>query len=433
MNPTPPAKPYKTFPLWPHRSGSWCAVIDGLRRSFGGWRTDPKGDGALGRYNAFMEARRRGLDPVASDLSGVAVREVVNRYVTRQHRRAVAGEIGLRDYRDSLSVLEAFGLFVGRETRVAELRPSRFGEYRDELVNRGLSPSTIKRHLAHVKAMFRWAFDQEFIAAPPRYGNDFKPPRRVAARRKLLFSEGEVARMIGAAGLPLRAMIRLGVECGFGQTDAAALRWEDVDLSKRFIDLRRHKTGIARRCAISAALVADLKAWAEIQVKREVPRKDEGLTFTTLRGERYVREVAREDPLAAPLVVDSVALAFGKLMRDKLGIKSDGRGFYTLRRTHRTWTDELRDPHAAALVMGHAFGSVAGLYVQEVRDERLVAINEHVVKRLKGAEARNRRHAGPAGEPRPSPSSPAVAARTRRGRGGQFARSAAARRPRSRR
>lgn len=431
--PSRPKKPYKTFPLWPHKSGSWCAVIDNRRHSFGGWSQDQKGDAALTRYHSFMETKRKGIAPLVTDHT-VTVKEVVNRYLTRQFRRASSGDLGQRDYGDAMRSITVFAGLVGGGTRVSDLRPAHFTTVRDKLAEK-MSASTVKRHITHIKGMFRWAFDQGLIIAPPRFGGEFKPPRKSAPRPVLLFTAEEINGMIAKATLPLRAMIRLGIECGFGNNDVATLRWEQVNLDKRLMDLHRAKTFIARRCAISADLVNDLKAWREIQETRKVPIKDPGLVFTTLNGERYVRETPRADPLKPPGIVDSVAVAFGKLLRDKLKWRipgeSDGRFFYTLRRTHRTWTDELRDPHASALVMGHSFGSVAGLYVQHVDNARLFLLNQHIVDRLKRTgtlpPARVRRGGKRVSEPRGSaaasrkPTKPVR--KLARSSGGQFRRS----------
>lgn len=380
-----PAKPTRNFPLWAHKSGSWVAIVEGERKSFGGWRRDPDGEHALARFEAYT----RGLaKPVNDDT--VILKDVANLYITRQLRRAEAGEIGWRQFRDLKTSIEDFASTVGRSVRVADLRPNRFTAYRDSLVARGYVASTVKRTIANIKAMFRWAYDQERINAPPRYGGEFKPVRSTKPPRKLLFSADEIAMMITAAKLPLRAMIRLGVECGFGNTDIAALLWEQVDLDNRVIALHRHKTKIERRCIISNELAQDLRDWRELRAKWKGSNPTPDRVFVTKRGCVYVREVPSDDPKAPPRVVDSVGILFDKHIRNKVKIKAkkDGRSFYTLRRTHRTWADELRDPHAAALVMGHKFQSVAGLYVQHVGDERLSAINSHIVNRIKQTQSR---------------------------------------------
>jgi integrase len=416
--PAPPKKPYPTFPLWPHKSGSWVAVVDGVRRSFGGWRKDPKGDFALGEYEKYVAARQRGLPPILADQS-TTLREVINHYLDRQRQRAETGGITHRNHGDAVRVLTRFAKQVGPGRRIIDLRAATFRHYRASLND--FAPPTIARHIRHIKAAFRWAFDEEIVVAPPRYGADFKPPRP-SVRQAKQFTADEIRAMLAKATLPLRAMIRLGIECGFGNTDCAALLWEEVDLDRRFIQLieGRHKTNARRRCAISPALVADLKTWREVQAKREVPIAVPGAVFSTLTGQRYVREIPSADPRTPPRLVDAIATAFGKLRREKLKMKTDGRSFYTLRRTHRTWADELRDHHASALVMGHKTGEVASLYVQSVDDARLLLILNHVLARLKRTESPQPKVGGD----RPvAKASAAAAPRTKRGRHGRFSKS----------
>jgi integrase len=416
--PAPPKKPYPTFPLWPHKSGSWVAVVDGVRRSFGGWRKDPKGDFALGEYEKYVAARQRGLPPILADQSAT-LREVINHYLDRQRQRAETGGITHRNHGDAVRVLTRFAKQVGPGRRIIDLRAATFRHYRASLND--FAPPTIARHIRHIKAAFRWAFDEEIVVAPPRYGADFKPPRP-SVRQAKQFTADEIRAMLAKATLPLRAMIRLGIECGFGNTDCAALLWEEVDLDRRFIQLieGRHKTNARRRCAISPALVADLKAWREVQAKRSSDRRSRrGLLDPHRPDGTSARSPA---PTRAPRRDWSMPSlpAFGKLRREKLKMKTDGRSFYTLRRTHRTWADELRDHHASALVMGHKTGEVASLYVQSVDDARLLLILNHVLARLKRTESPQPKGDGD----RPvAKASAAAAPRTKRGRHGRFSKS----------
>jgi integrase len=61
----------------------------------------------------------------------------------------------------------------------------------------------------------------------------------------------------------LRAMILLGINCGFGNADCAGLKLDALDLAGGWIDFPRPKTGIARRCPLWPETVAALRAAAE--------------------------------------------------------------------------------------------------------------------------------------------------------------------------
>ena len=152
--------------------------------------------------------------------------------------------------------------------------------------------------------------------------------------------------------------------------------------------MQRPKTGVNRRCSLSPELVADLEKWRKRRDARHIPFNAD-LVFTTRQGHPYRREIAPDNAKGAVKVRDSISKAFDRLIRWTIKIKTarDGRSFYTLRRTHRTWTDELGDVRAADRVMGHQSPDMGGVYVQTIGDERLRRINEHVMGKLKQTQS----------------------------------------------
>ena len=50
--------------------------------------------------------------------------------------------------------------------------------------------------------------------------------------------------MIDSAGVPLKAMLLLGINCGMGQSDIANLPKSHVDLERGWLDSPRRKTGV---------------------------------------------------------------------------------------------------------------------------------------------------------------------------------------------
>jgi integrase len=101
---------------------------------------------------------------------------------------------------------------------------------------------------------------------------------------------------------------------------------------------------------------------------------DVDIVFVTKYGHRWTRT---HGPKHVP--IDAIALQFGKLLRD-LGINGRNHfGFYSLRHTFRTVADNAKDTGAARLVMGHASdGTMDGVYIERIDDDRLVAVAEHV-------------------------------------------------------
>jgi hypothetical protein len=60
------------------------------------------------------------------------------------------------------------------------------------------------------------------------------------------FEADEIRRMIDAAGVPLNAMILLGINVGFGNADCGTLPLSFLDLTNGWITYARPKTGVSR-------------------------------------------------------------------------------------------------------------------------------------------------------------------------------------------
>lgn len=379
---TPPKKPSRDFPLTPHPCGSWCKKIAGKLRYFGPW-ADP--DAARKRYDEFAASVRAGRMPRPVPDGSVKVNEVCNRFVTYQHTQAQLGQIKLRSFRNFKSIVGRFADYVGKSMTVGEIHPEVFAAYRQKEL-KALGVDAIRKHASIIRQMFGWAYQQDYIDQPVKFGAGFKVKAKPPGRVKL-FTPDEVRRIIDAAPATLKAMVLLAINCGFGQTDLGNLPESAVSLTAGFIDFPRPKTGTPRRCPLWPETVQAMRDALAVR-PRPADAADAGLFFLTNRGTKFVRETARmkEGVIQSVLIVDSIGPIFAKLM-GRCGIwkltakgngESDGRNFYTFRRTHRTWTDECGDEAAADLLMGHTRRGMARVYVQQIQDSRLKALTDHL-------------------------------------------------------
>ena len=394
---SPPPKPRKGFPLFAHKGGSWTAKINGKQKSFGGWRGDPTGERALARYNRFLDSRGgdRSL-PAVPDME-MSARELANRFLTRQAERLEGQEIRPTSFRDFQSGLKAFVEIVGAGTAVGDLGPVTFAQVRLKLLER-MKSHALNRHLTVIKQMFRWGSSQGIIASEPKYGESMKKARHGRSAKPKLFSREDIWTMLHVARQPLRAMILLGLNCGLGNTDIGQLRRGELDLAGGMLGNIRQKTEIKRRCPLWPETVASINDVLAADKRGSLTADD--YVFITKYGNPWVQEPVTTiaDKIQAGTRIDSVRMEFTKVLitagifirkdQRKKGEKPDGRNFYTLRRTFRTLADNMRDPHATALMMGHStHGSVAGLYVQHIDDARLERISEYVRARVFGGAA----------------------------------------------
>jgi integrase len=182
-----------------------------------------------------------------------------------------------------------------------------------------------------------------------------------------LFSADEVRRLLGAAGVPMMAMILLAVNCGFGNGDCANLPLSALSLETGWIEYPRPKTGINRRCPLWPETVEALRA---VLAKRLAPKHDEdaAFVFITKYGLSWGKEASTTNP---------VSQETRKLLRE-LGMHKKGLNFYALRHTLRTVADEAKDQPAVDHIMGHEVQHMSAIYRERIADVRLKAVTDYV-------------------------------------------------------
>jgi integrase len=244
-----------------------------------------------------------------------------------------------------------------------------------------------------VRSIFKHAYDSDLIDRPVKFGAALDRPSATLKRRirraaemengKRLFEPAEIRAMIQAAEPPLRAMILLGINGGFGNTDCASLPAKAVNFDRAVIEFDRPKTGIER---VVPVWPETLEALHQTIDKRPNAVNDEAakLVFLTVFGKPWVREIVHrsaDNGIEKVVPLDATGHEFSKLL-SRLGMKRKGLGFYALRHTFRTWADEVRDQHAIHRIMGHTIPGMSGIYVEEISLERLRAVVNHVREKL---------------------------------------------------
>jgi len=234
-----PRKPYPDFPLFPHATQRWAKKILGKLYYFGPW-DDPQG--ALNRYLLQRDDLYAGRRPRADEPDGVTVRDLCNRFLTVKQARVETGELTARSFTDYHAtcgrVIAAFGL----QRRVCDLRSDDFEQLRARLAKtRG--PATLGNEIQRVRILFKFAFDEELVERPIRYGTAFKrPSRRVLrlarhAKGPRMFEREELLEILEAAGPHLKAMVLLGkvIKQRFPDevvNELLAIKWWDWPVDK---------------------------------------------------------------------------------------------------------------------------------------------------------------------------------------------------------
>ena len=117
-----------------------------------------------------------------------------------------------------------------------------------------------------MRVVFKYAFDAGLIERPIRYGPTFRRPNAKTLRKARhskgprMFEARHIRRVLKGAGLQLRAMIYLAINCGLGNNDCATLPFTALDLKNSWLDFPRPKTGMPRRCPLWPETVEALEA-----------------------------------------------------------------------------------------------------------------------------------------------------------------------------
>jgi integrase len=295
----------------------------------------------------------------------ITLKHLCNLYLEHQQARVNAGNLTERYYSDQVKSLRLLTAYLGPTCYISSIRTINLHSYRNMLIQKYKSPAGTNLNIAIMKAMFNWAKKNEIIPKIPNI--DVVSKLKVTRKDKPVFYREEIKILLTNASNQMRAMILLGLNCGFGCTDCAELKWKDLDLDQGRIKLCRKKTGIPR----------NLPLWPEtIQVLKSLPKRGE-LVFYTKKGNPWVRVIQNHDKKGVIKYsrYDAISAMFSKLLR-KAGIKTEkGVGFYTLRRTAATLAARSGDPFAVQRLLGHSDLKMATTYVQDVSEQTDRVIN----------------------------------------------------------
>lgn len=285
------------------------------------------------------------------------MRDLCNAFLTSKRNKLVAGELSPRTFRDYHNTTDLLIDQFGRDRRVDDLRPDDFERLRKRLAER-FGAVSLKGTINMVRIVFKFAHDQRLIDESVSYCQSFARPSAKALRKARneagprLFERQELLTLLDALdGKPievegkeepvtltadptLKAMLLLGVNCGFGNTDVASLPQSAVDLEDGWVEFPRPKTEIERRIPLWPETVAALMEAISKRAKAK-DRDDADLCFLTKYGKPWVRVQQKGDDPDSRLPIDALTQRFARILK-RLQINGRrGLGFYTLRRVPR--------------------------------------------------------------------------------------------------
>ena len=340
------------FPLTLHPTGQYCKKINGKLYYFG---SDKKQ--ALEKYLDKATCLHGDQRFIQKKSDGeMMLKELCDLYLQYQYLKVQANGLTARHHNEQIASLNKFMSFLGENRKIDEISTLDLQSYRRKLQKAYSTAHRMNLHISIMKAMFHWAKKNDVLDYTPNI--DAVSRGKIVYKQRLVFISEGIHRLLDVADVQMRAMIWLGLNCGFGCTDCAELKWSDVYLVNGRIKLARKKTGIPR----------DLPLWPEtIEALGKITRKGK-LVFYTSRGNPFVRTILKTDGNGNSKYTtqNSITCKFSRLIK-KAGLKvPKGTGFYTLRRTAATVAARSGDPFAVQRLLGHANLQMATRYVQDV-------------------------------------------------------------------
>jgi integrase len=340
------------FPLTLHNTGQYCKKIQGRIYYFG---SDKKQ--ALEKYLDQATYLHGGKNLIQKASNGnMTLKQLCDFYLKYQQSKVKADELTAKHHNDQISSLKKFMSFLGQDRRIKNISTLDLQRYKRNLKGHYGSVCRLNLHISIMKAMFHWVRRNDILENIPNI--DAITRGKIVYQEKYTFNSEQLKKLLSFADIKTRAMIWLGLNCGFGCTDCAQLKWKDLDFVNNRVRFPRNKTGIPR----------NLPLWPEtIHALKKVPRSGE-LVFYTSKGHACIRTAIKADDTGQTkyATTNSITPKFSKLLKKAKIHAPKGTGFYTLRRTSATIAARSGDPFAVQRLLGHADLKMATRYVQDV-------------------------------------------------------------------
>ena len=221
------SKPHPDFPLFPHATGRWAKKVKGKFAYFGKVADDPNGQAALVLWLKQKDNLLAGRTPQTKP-EGLDLRELLDRYVVAKRARVDSGEITPRTFNELFTCCKRIGDVLGLDRLVVNLVPDDFSKLR-RAIAKIWGPTRLGNEVQRVRSVFKFGYESRLIDRPVLFGPEFKKPSAKTLRLNRPrtgngHSTAEQLRaIIAKAGPQVKAMVLLGINCGFGNGDCAKL------------------------------------------------------------------------------------------------------------------------------------------------------------------------------------------------------------------
>ena len=239
-----------------------------------------------------------------------------------------------------------------------DLTTSLLAGYRNELAeNTSIGRVEANHHIEQIRGLLKWGMDTHDLR-PPAMGAIRKFPQKAKnehgkTQDRTPLTWEQIKKLLNTANPVDTALILLGLNCGFGNSDIGSLKLTEVDLDRGIISDHRKKTGVTRDFALWEETVAALRRYLNAHRGKTEKKNVNELFFVSRQGNPMCWEYI--DEKGEKHRSDAVKNRFDKLCK-RAGISLPyGAGFYILRHTYATMIGEMSsDPREVQAAMAHS-------------------------------------------------------------------------------
>ncbi|MTI70058.1 MAG: site-specific integrase [Firmicutes bacterium] len=123
--------------------------------------------------------------------------------------------------------------FFGDKIKISTLRPIHIQRYIDDLLKRGVSDATVRKHYAIMSRAFKYALRMQYIGKNPASYIELPKHKKY---KPLVYNQEELVKLLNASKDTLmETPIVLAIALGLRRGEVLGLRWENVDFKNKSV------------------------------------------------------------------------------------------------------------------------------------------------------------------------------------------------------
>ncbi len=224
-------------PLTLHPTGQYCKKIKGKIHYFGSNKQK-----ALQKYldqATWLHGTQGDVQKPKDE--NMTLKQLCDMYLKYQYSKLQANNLTANHYNEQIGSLKKLMAFLGQSIEIDKISPLDLQNYKRKIQKSHVSVSRLNLHISIMKAIFHWARKNDILEHIPNI--DAVSQDKIVHNEKFIFDHGQISKLLDATDVKMRAMIWLGLNCGFGCTDCSELKWADLDLVNARVKLPRKRQG----------------------------------------------------------------------------------------------------------------------------------------------------------------------------------------------